>query len=128
MLPPFYQIILRKHLSESQYLTLELLLLLIQSHQTVQLSTLASVFPQPIKKESRKRNLQRFLKLPQLRVKLLWFPLIKYWIRQIETGKNLNHQQRHKFKRLRRKKKGFWVIAIDRTKWQDRNVFVACLI
>ncbi|NEP52288.1 MAG: IS4 family transposase [Moorea sp. SIO3C2] len=128
MLSPFYQTILRKHLSESQYLTLELLLLLIQSHHTVRLSTLASVFPQPIKKESRKRNLQRFLVLPQLSIKLLWFPLIKYWIRQIETGKNLNHQQRRKFKRLRRKKRGFWVIAIDRTKWRGRNMFVAVLI
>lgn len=128
MLPPFYQTILRKHLSEGQYLTLEILILLIQTHRTVRLSTLASLFPQPIQKESRERNLQRFLLLAKLSVKLLWFPLIKYWVRQIETGKNLNHQQRRKFKRLRRKKKGFWVIAIDRTRWKDRNMFVACLI
>ena len=128
MLPPFYQTILRKHLSESQYLTLEILLLLIQAHHTVRLSTLASVFPQPIKKESRERNLQRFLILPKLNIKLLWFPLIKYWIRQIETGKHLNHQQRRRLKRLRRKKKGFWVVAIDRTQWKGRNIFMACLI
>ena len=129
MLPPFYQTTLRKHLSESQYLMLELLLLMIQSHRTVRLSTLASLFPQPIKKESRERSLQRFLILPKLGVKLLWFPLVKYWIRQTETGKNLNHhQQRRKLKRLRRKKKGFWVIAIDRTRWKDQNMFVACLI
>lgn len=128
MLPSFYQTILRKHLNEAQYLTLELLLLLIQAHHTVRLSALASIFPQPIKKDSRKRNLQRFLILPKLNIKILWFPLIKYWIRQVETGKELNHQQRRKLKRLRRKKKGFWVVSIDRTQWKRRNVFMACLI
>ena len=51
MLPPFYQTLLRQHLSESQYLTLELLLLLIQTHRCVTLSKLASVFPQPIQKK-----------------------------------------------------------------------------
>jgi hypothetical protein len=51
MLPPFYQTLLRHHLSESQYLTLELLLLLIQTHRCVTLSKLASVFPQPIQKK-----------------------------------------------------------------------------
>jgi hypothetical protein len=78
MLPPSYQKILRTHLNESQYLTLQLLLLLLQAHRQVKLSVLASVFPQPIQYQSRKRNLQRFLVLPQLCVKLLWFPLIKY--------------------------------------------------
>ena len=51
MLPSFYQKLLRQHLNESQYLTLELLLLLIQSHCCVTLSQLASVFPQPIQKK-----------------------------------------------------------------------------
>ena len=70
MLPPLYQKILRTHLNESQYLTLQLLLLLLQAHRQVKLSVLASVFPQPIQYQSRKRNLQRFLVLPQLCVKL----------------------------------------------------------
>ncbi len=48
MLPASYQKTLRAHLSESQYLTLQLLLLLLQVHRQVKLSTLASVFPQPI--------------------------------------------------------------------------------
>ena len=71
MLPASYQTIFRKHLTEQQYLTLEILLLLIQAHRQVKLSTLASLFPQPIQYPSRKRNLQRFLDLPQLCVKLL---------------------------------------------------------
>jgi hypothetical protein len=63
-----------------------LLLLLLQVYRQVKLSVLASVFPQPIQYNSRKRNLQRFLNLPKLNVRLLWFPLLKYWIRQVEMG------------------------------------------
>lgn len=99
MLPSSYQTVLRKHLSEQQYLTLEILVLLIQAHRHVQLSTLASIFPQPIKYESRIRNLQRFLALPRLSVKALWFPLIKYWIRQEQTGHRLNREQRRYLKK-----------------------------
>ncbi|MHC5717835.1 MAG: IS4 family transposase, partial [Nostoc sp.] len=66
MFPVSYQKTLRAHLNESQYLTIQLLLLLIQVHRQVKLSILASVFPQPIQYQSRKRNLQRFLVLPQL--------------------------------------------------------------
>jgi hypothetical protein len=65
MLPASYQNTLRVHLSETQYLTLELLLLLLQVHRQVKLSTLASVFPQPIHYRSRKRSLQCFSALPQ---------------------------------------------------------------
>ena len=99
MLPASYQIIFRKHLSEQQYLTLEILLLLIQAHRQVKLSTLASLFPQPIQYPSRKRNLQRFLVIPQLCVKWLWFPLIELWIRQTKTGYGLNREQRRTLKK-----------------------------
>ena len=122
MLPASYQTIFRKHLTEQQYLTLEILLLLIQVHRQVKLSTLASLFPQPIKKSSRKRNLQRFLALPQLCVKLLWFPLIKLWISQAETGYDLNREQRRYLKKSKHQKYGYWLIAIDRTQWKGRNV------
>jgi len=99
MFPPFYQKTLRAHLNESQYLTLQLLLLLLQVHRQVKLSVLANVFPQPIQYQSRKRNLQRFLVLPQLNIKLLWFPLLKYWIRQEQTGQNRNREQRRRLKK-----------------------------
>jgi hypothetical protein len=85
--PESYQKTLRTHLDESQYITLQLLLLLLQVHRQVKLSVLASVFPQPTQYNSRRRNLQRFLNLPQLNIKLLWFPLLKYWIRQVQTGR-----------------------------------------
>lgn len=128
MLPPSYQKILRTHLNESQYLTLQLLLLLLQAHRQVKLSVLASVFPQPIQYQSRKRNLQRFLVLPQLCVKLLWFPLIKYWIRQEQTGKRLNREQRRCVGKLKHQKYGYWIIAIDRTQWKGHNIFMVSLV
>ena len=90
MFSSFHQTTLRAHLNESQSLTLQLLVLLLQAHRQVKLSVLASVFPQLIQYQSRKRSLQRFLLLPQLSAKLLWFPLIKYWIRQVQTGSGLN--------------------------------------
>ena len=128
MFPVSYQTTLRAHLNESQYLTLQLLLLLLQVHRQVKLSILASVFPQPIQYRSRKRNLQRFLSLPQLNVKLLWFPLIKYWIRQVQTGRDLNRDQRRRLRKLKHHKYGYWIIAIDRTQWKGRNVFMVSLI
>lgn len=128
MFPAFYQTTLRAHLNESQYLTLQLLLLLIQTHRQVKLSVLASVFPQPIQYQSRKRNLQRFLVLPQLSLKLLWFPLIKYWIRQEQTGRGLNREQRRRLRRFKHQKYDYWVIAIDRTQWKGRNVFMVSIV
>ena len=128
MFPAFYQTTLRAHLNESQYLTLQLLLLLIQTHRQVKLSVLASVFPQPIQYQSRKRNLQRFWVLPQLSLKLLWFPLIKYWIRQEQTGRGLNREQRRRLRRFKHQKYDYWVIAIDRTQWKGRNVFMVSIV
>lgn len=127
MLPPVYQTIFRKHLTESQYLTLEMLLLLIQAHRQVKLSTLASLFPQPIQYASRKRNLQRFLSLPRLGVKLLWLPLIKYWLRQVRTGQGVNRVQRRALKK-KHQKYGYWLIAIDRTQWKERNIFMVTVV
>ena len=115
MFPVSYQKTLRAHLNESQYLTIQLLLLLIQVHRQVKLSILASVFPQPIQYQSRKRNLQRFLVLPQLSIKALWFPLIKYWIRLEQTGKRLNREHRRRLKKLKHQKFGYWIVAMDRT-------------
>ena len=66
MLPSFYQKVFRAHLSETQLITLVLRVMMVQSQRQIQLSRLASVFPQPIQYKSRIRNLQRFLVLPQL--------------------------------------------------------------
>jgi hypothetical protein len=126
MLPSFYQACLQANLSEASYLTLQILILLLQSHRTVQLEKLAALFPQPIAFESRRRNLQRFLKLPQLNVKLLWFPLIKQIVKLEFSGKNKNREQRRRLKKL--KQAGRLLVVIDRTDWKGRNLFVASII
>lgn len=130
----FYQTCLQANLSPTQYLTLEILVQLIQSCRTVQLEKLAALFAQPIAYESRRRNLQRFLKLPQLSAKLLWFPLIKHIIKQEFSQKNntsaklsdQNRQQKRKLKKLRHL--GHLLLVIDRTEWKGRNLFVASLV
>ncbi len=90
---------------------LQILVLLLQFHKTVTLEKLATVFPQPIKFESRRRRLQRFLSLPKLSIQILWFPVLKRWFRNSSLKKG---------KRL--------IIAIDRTQWRDQNIFVISLI
>ncbi|WP_367580074.1 hypothetical protein [Nostoc sp. PCC 7107] len=60
MLPKFYQNCFQNVLTPAQYKMLEILLMLLQFHKTVTIEKLATVFPQPIKFESRRRSIQRF--------------------------------------------------------------------
>ena len=111
MLPQFYQTCFEKLLTPTQYKMLQILVMLLQFHKTVTIERLATVFPQPILFESRRRSLQRFLSSPQLSIQLLWFPLLKRWVK------------------LKNRKKGNRLtFAIDRTQWRHQNVFVISLI
>lgn len=66
--------------------------------------------PIPIQHNSRRRHLQRFLKLDVLSVVLLWFPIIKAIInRQLKIGSQL-------------------IIALDGTKWKAHNVLMVSII
>ena len=127
-MPQSSQTLFQKHLSQQQNLFLEQLLLLIYAFRQVKLSTLGILFPQPITYEIRKRNLQRFLVVRSLCVKLLWFPLVKYWIRQLQTGHNLNRKQRRYYKKQNHKKYAYWMIGLDRTQWKGPNLFMVTLI
>ena len=110
MLPQFYQTHLQKYLSESQLITLKLLVWLWQSQKQVKIERLAATLPLPIQQNSRRRHIQRFLKLTRLSVVLVWFPLIKEIITQrIPKGKRL-------------------IIALDRTAWQENNILMASAI
>lgn len=111
MLPQFYQSCFQNLLTPTQYTTLQILVLLLQFHKNVTLEKLATVFPQPIKFESRRRCLQRFLALAQLKVQLLWFPVLK-----------------HRVKTLKFKEGKQLILAVDRTQWRDQNIFVISLI
>lgn len=110
MLPKSYQICFQRQLKNTEYLTLTILIFLLQSHKQVSIEALATLMPYPIMFESRRRAIQRFLKLPILKIEKLWFPLIKYILRTQFT----------KQQELR--------VAIDRTQWRDKNIFVISLI
>ncbi len=110
MIPQFYQIYLQQQLKQTEYLTLKLLVYLLQCHKTVSIESLATLMPYPIQFESRRRNIQRFLKLDCLQIETLWFPLIEIILEE-------------KFKPQYPLK-----IAIDRTQWRDKNVFMISLI
>ena len=111
MLPAFYQTCFQNLLTPAQYKMLSILIMLLQFHKTVTIEKLSSVFPQPIKFESRRRSIQRFLLLPQLSIQYLWFPLVKRWVK---------NRRQSQAKQL--------IFAIDRTQWRCENVFIISLI
>ncbi len=110
MLPEFYIEYLKTYLPSSEFLTLQILVWLLQVHRQVRIERLASSFPYPIKCESRRKKIQRFLTLPRLSLPLLWFPLIKKIIAtQYKKGDRL-------------------IITIDRTQWKNNNISMASVI
>jgi hypothetical protein len=68
MLPQLYRVPLSSQLTPAQLLTLEILVWLLQVHKQVKLERLAAHFPLPILFESRRRHIQRFLKLSVLSI------------------------------------------------------------
>ena len=110
MLPQFYIDYLKTYLPSSELLTLQILIWLLQVHRQVRIERLASSFPYPIKCESRRKKIQRFLTLPRLSLPLLWFPLIKKIISsQYKKGDRL-------------------IITIDRTQWKNNNISMVSVI
>ena len=110
MLPEFYHKCISQLLTPRQYATLRIIVLILQSYRTIQIEKLAAILPIPIKYQSRRRHIQRFLVLPQLTARCIWFPIIKKWLK------------------INQKTKRVCYLAIDRTRWQERNLFVASLI
>lgn len=110
MLPQFYIDYLKTYLPSSEFLTLQILIWLLQVHRQVRIERLASSFPYPIKCESRRKKIQRFLISSNLSLSLLWFPLIK---RIIAT---------------QFKKKDKLIITIDRTQWKTNNISMVSVI
>ncbi len=110
MLPLFYLDYLKTYLPSSELLTLQIVVWLLQVHRQVRIERLASSLPYPIKCESRRKKIQRFLILPRLSLSLLWFPLIKKIITtQFKKGDRL-------------------IITIDRTQWKNNNISMASVI
>jgi hypothetical protein len=110
MLSSFYQSCLKSQLSDAQFITLEILVELLQQERRITIERLATLFPQPILFESRRRNLQRFLSLPQMTPQALWFPIVKQWLKQhIPRRQPLQ-------------------IVLDRTQWQGHNLMMVSFV
>ena len=82
MLPSFYQTHLENQLEPSELLLFNILINILQSLKQISLEKLATAIPLPILFESRRKKLQRFLSLPSLNVKTLWFPILQKWLVQ----------------------------------------------
>lgn len=104
ILPELYQTHLESQLERSQYLTLSILINLLQSIKKVSLEALATAFPFPIQFDSRRRKLQRFLSSPHLKIETIWFPIISKWL---DTEFRVNQ---------------VLYLAIDRTSWGGVSV------
>lgn len=109
-LPLYYQDNLKKQFNLSQYLTLCLLVNLLQNLKTVRLEEMAKRFPYPIKLRSRIKKLQRFLSLENWKIETIWFPILKSWI--------INNWESEKAIYL----------VIDRTQWQNINILMVSLV
>ncbi|GAB1544740.1 hypothetical protein NUACC21_74160 [Scytonema sp. NUACC21] len=110
MLPPFYQTILEKYLSDRQLITLKMLVWVLQNQKEVRIERLAANLPLPIQENSRRRHIQRFLKSNKLSVVLLWFPIIEEILARLF------------------KPQSQLIIALDRTQWKDNNILMASVI
>ena len=110
MIPEFYQNHLKSQLTLAEYIFVKILLNLLQSIKKVNLEKLASALPLPIKFESRRKRIQRFLSLPNLTIEKVWFPIIEELLRRYFTSEKIIY------------------LAIDRTNWCRINLFMVSII
>jgi hypothetical protein len=61
-------------------------------------------------------------------VKLLWFPIVKCWLKQEYLGEKLNREQKRRRKKLKLSRQGKIIVVIDRTQWKQRNLMVVSLV
>ena len=105
-----YESHFRQYLTKAQYQTLKILIWLLTVQKTVRIERLAACFPLPIKYESRRRHIQRFLTLSSLNLSLFWFPIVKQIIqKEFKLGNRL-------------------ILTLDRTQWKNNNILVIAVI
>jgi hypothetical protein len=121
-MPLIYHTSLQEYLSPEQIVLLEMLVRVIQIFKEIKIEKLAGRLPLPIKFESRRRAIQRFLIERALDISLLWLPIIK----QIVDRKICEQKHRTKKKNSVERKKIY--LAIDRTQWQDHNILMIAMI
>jgi hypothetical protein len=82
MLPPLYQTHLENQLEASELLLLSILIKILQNIRDISIEKIATALPMPILFESRRKKIQRFLSLPVIDIKKVWFPIINDWLSQ----------------------------------------------
>jgi hypothetical protein len=115
-MPPIYHRSLQEYLSPEQIVLIEMLIRIIQIFKEIKIEKLAGRLPLPIKFESRRRAIQRFLLERALDISLLWLPIIK----EIVDRKMCEQKHRTKKKDSVERKKIY--LAMDRTQWQEHNI------
>jgi len=107
---PLYTDHIKLCLTASQIQTLKILVWLLTVQKTVKIERLSACFPLPIHYESRRKHIQRFLKLSCLSLPLFWFPIIQLIIqREFKNGSRL-------------------IITLDRTQWKENNILLIAVI
>lgn len=110
MLPVFYQTHLKSQFNLVEYIFLKILITVLQSIKKVSLEALATALPIPIKFESRRKKIQRFLSLPNLTIEKIWFPIVVAWLETYFTYSNIVY------------------VVIDRTNWSCINLFMVSVV
>lgn len=110
MIPKLYHAHLSKKLTHSNYLLTILLIQVVQSIKEVTLESMATKLAIPIKFESRRKKIQRFLSEDKWTLDNIWLSLVIDWIKgSVKQNKVV-------------------YLAIDRTKWQSNNILMVSMI
>ena len=110
MIPKLYHAHLSKKLTHSNYLLTILLIQVVQSIKEVTLESMATKLAIPIKFESRRKKIQRFLSEDEWTLDNIWLSLV------IDGIKGSVKQNKVVY------------LAIDRTKWQSNNILMVSMI
>ena len=105
-----YHAHLVKNLTRSNYLLTILLIQVVQSIKEVTLESIATKLAMPIKFESRRKKVQRFLSDKEWDLDNIWLSLVISWIQSSINQNNPIY------------------LAIDRTKWQANNILMVSMI
>jgi hypothetical protein len=117
-----YHTHLQEYLSPEQIVFIEMLLSVIQVFKEIKIEKLAGRIPLPIKFESRRKAIQRFLLERVLEISLIWLPIIK----QIVDRKMSEQKHRTRKKNSIERKKIY--LAMDRTQWKEHNILMIAII
>ena len=110
MLLESYHVHLSEKLTRSNYLLTILLIQVVQSIKEVTLESIATKLGMPIKFESRRKKVQRFLSNDEWNLDDVWLSLVIDWIKGSVKQNNIIY------------------LAIDRTKWQSNNILMVSMI